>query len=152
MTINRTTITLFLLLTITVSFSSCKKEEIEKEYPTHHLGKWQLVTVKLYNIDLGEFVPLDYSHANIIYDFRKNNVLIVSGEIEDIEDYKGHEIGEHFYEVLPINHPLSPYKMNIASDLWTHFYDNYVIPSKMELNSAQPDNLLKGRFILEKME
>lgn len=152
MNTNRTAFAIILTLIIAVNFSSCKKEEIEKDYPTQHLGKWQLVFINLYNIELGEFVPLDYSHANIIYDFRENNILFVSGKIDDIEDYRGHEVGEHFYEVLPINHPLSPYKITIKSDLWTYFYDNYDIPSKMELNSAQPDNLLKGHFILERME
>jgi len=143
--------TVILSLLITVSFSSCKKEEIEaEEYPTHHFGKWQLVAVE-YRTETFELISADYSHANIIYDFRENNILVVSGEIEDIEDYRGHEIGEHPYKAFPIP-TFNLWTMKIEGDILSYSYNNYVLPSVMRLNSQQPDNLLKGSFTLERME
>ena len=60
--------------------------------------KWKLVTL------LVPFTPdgpiwYDYSKYDIVYEFRTNNVLTVSGETTDIEVYIGHEIGEHFYSI-----------------------------------------------------
>ncbi|HLW50062.1 MAG TPA: hypothetical protein VKZ78_03755 [Sphingobacteriaceae bacterium] len=122
MNTNRTAITLLLLLLITVSFSSCKKTEVTelKEPPTAHIGKWQLVAAHYY-METGESVSPDYSHANIIYDFRKNNILIVSGEIEGIEDYRGHEIGEYFYTAFPIP-TFNLAELKIGTDTLTYYY------------------------------
>lgn len=151
MNTKRIAFTLILSLLIAVNFSSCKKEEIEEEeYPTHHFGKWQLVTVGN-RTETFELVSADYSQANIVYDFRENNVMVVSGEIEDIEDYRGHEIGEHSYKAFPIP-TFNLWTMKIEGDILSYIYDNYVLPSVMRLNSQQPDNLLKGNFTLERME
>jgi|SRR5690554_1389491 len=150
MNTKRIAFTLILSLLIGISFSSCKKEEIDEEYPTQHLGKWQLVAVE-YRTETFELISADYSQANIIYDFRENNVMVVSGEIEGIEDYRGHAIGEHSYKAFPIP-TFNLWTMKIEGDILSYIYDNYVLPSVMSLNSQQPDNLLKGNFTLERME
>ncbi len=110
---------MFLTLLLAVSLSSCKKAELEK-YPTQQFGKWQLVAA-LYYTETGESVTLDYSEANIIYDFRKNNVLAVSGEIEGIEDYRGHEIGEYSCIAFPIP-TFSLAQIKIGADTLTYYY------------------------------
>jgi putative lipoprotein (rSAM/lipoprotein system) len=60
-------------------------------------GKWKLISINSFTIEEGD-MSFDYSQKNIIYEFKANNDLTVSGNIEDI-DYKGHAIGKHFYEV-----------------------------------------------------
>jgi len=63
-------------------------------------GKWKLVAVSYWDL---EPLILDYSQYDIIYDFKENNILMVSGEAESMDDYRGHERGEHHYERLPIS-------------------------------------------------
>jgi hypothetical protein len=93
----QTAFTVILVLLIAGIFSSCKKEEIGgyEEYNAEIVGKWQLVAVSSW---AGE--PIDYLPYNIIYDFRENNILQVAGEIEGIDDYKGHVAGEYSYKTF----------------------------------------------------
>ena len=74
----------------------------ENEDTSSIVGKWKLEVV--YFLDLTDISPkhLDYSQNDIIYDFKENNVLIVSGKMDNIGDYRGYTKGEHSYEMLPI--------------------------------------------------
>ena len=133
---------LILSLTLIGVFSSCNKEEKDKEtteYTADIVGKWKLIAVYYWD---WEPLTLDYSQNGIIYDFNENNELIVFGEIENIDDYRGHEKGKHSYKVLPIPVPAdclpSP---QIEIDSETHgfsfgwvFYDFYE-GSAMHLNT-----------------
>jgi len=65
------------------------------------LGKWNLLRA-YYSDANNSYKQLDYYQYNIIYDFGENNTLIVSGEREGINDYRGHKKGEYFYQELPI--------------------------------------------------
>lgn len=78
---------------------SDKAEEIIERDFLH--GKWQLITINLFlTLEEGN-ISFDYSQKNIIYEFGTNNDLTVSGDVADT-DYRGREIGEHSYEVLPM--------------------------------------------------
>ena len=39
----------------------------------------------------------DYTPYNVIYEFKADGVLTVSGETSQVDIYLGHEIGDHFY-------------------------------------------------------
>ncbi len=91
--------TVIMLLLAAGCFSSCSEKVNEKpniDKSVSIIGKWKLVKVQVvfYNRDL-----YDYSHYNIIYEFKSNNVLTVSGETDDIDTYRGHNIGEHVYSI-----------------------------------------------------
>ena len=62
-------------------------------------GLWKLMAVSYWD---EEPLRLDYVQNDIIYDFRVNNVLSVTGKIDGIDDYRGHSIGDHTYTILPI--------------------------------------------------
>ena len=64
-------------------------------------GKWKLLLFTSFSTMEELVIPIDYTQKNIIYEFRANNVLMVSGAINNI-DYRGHEIGKHSYEILPL--------------------------------------------------
>jgi putative lipoprotein (rSAM/lipoprotein system) len=94
---------------VSVELSEIEKDlqsEFKDESDILH-GKWKLISINSFTIEEGD-MSFDYSQKNIIYEFKANNDLTVSGNIEDI-DYKGHAIGKHFYEATPaqtINDPL----------------------------------------------
>jgi hypothetical protein len=86
------------LLVLAGGFLACKKEDPTKAV----LGKW-----KLEKIEKTTFVPwegvkglevFDYSQNDIVYEFKDKNVLTVSGAC-DIDNYKGHETGNHFFKI-----------------------------------------------------
>ena len=96
-------------------------------------SKWKLAFVSYMDTNISP-ATIDYSQYEIIYDFQGNNILIVSGETDNINDYRGHEKGIHYYEKLP------PYTSNamginlpqIKIDAKTHgitfgwvFFDSY---------------------------
>jgi len=97
--------TLLFLTTIlvTLSFTACSTSDDIDETPEVKstntimlVGKWQLtkvetsfLTPKLY----------DYSQCNIIYEFKSDNVLTISGEIDNVT-YLGHDIGDHVYSII----------------------------------------------------
>ena len=64
-------------------------------------GKWKLDFVGYMDSNISPAIR-DYSQYDIIYDFMENNVLIVSGNVNKIDDYRGHAIGTHSYELLPL--------------------------------------------------
>ena len=63
-------------------------------------GKWQLVEVREVFVPVPPHPSYDYSGYNIVYEFKTNGVLTVSGETYDIDRYIGHEIGEHPYSFI----------------------------------------------------
>ena len=75
------------------------EETIDSTLYTLISGKWQLLTVE------EVFVPVpqpthDYSKYNIVYEFKPNGVLTVSGATDDIERYIGHKTGKHSYSFI----------------------------------------------------
>ena len=98
---------------------------------------------------------LDYSSNSIIYDFKENNVLIVSGEVDDIDDYRGHEMGIYSYKMLPIpspEHAGAIYLPQIEIDTKTYgvsfgwvFFDSYE-------GNAMHINTENGTLILVKVD
>ena len=96
------------LLMLTGGFSSCTMKEQEQEQnddcisifnivhkeSSSILGRWKLVKIR------DNFLApkcYDYSHANIVYEFKTNNVLTGSAEIEPSELWP--RIGTHFYSI-----------------------------------------------------
>jgi hypothetical protein len=81
-------------------FYACKEkeEELKNPFRDNIIGQWKLVEVSVYkNIELLE--TTDYSNENIIFDFQKNNKLVVRRNIPDVlvvvDDCPE---GEYFYE------------------------------------------------------
>jgi hypothetical protein len=60
-------------------------------------GKWQLTTISPLNAEGMDLVLVNYTPMHIIYEFKANNVLTVSGNVDN--NYGGLEIGNHFYVV-----------------------------------------------------
>jgi len=75
------------------SFSSCIKKN---EEPASIVGKWKLVESRYFSFINGLQVS-DYSQYNIVYEFKTNNVLFVSGVADDNFSLYGN--GEHFYSI-----------------------------------------------------
>ena len=76
---------ILLFLTTITLFCLCNKSD-EKEEPNHYLGKWKLMSVVLY----GEYLPfdipsIDFSEAGIIYEFKTDGVMAVSGEMTRLD-------------------------------------------------------------------
>jgi hypothetical protein len=120
-------------------YSSCKKEEVGgyEEYDANIVGKWQVISVSNWTVQ-----HIDYLPYNIIYDFRENNTLHVSGITDSIQDYKWHQAGEYSYKTFrprplaiepntqaPAGVPNSPI-MDINGEIYSlHFlYNSYHIP------------------------
>ena len=100
-----------------ISCSSDKAQVTEDESKILH-GKWQLISISTFNEEGLEFVLIDYAPDKIIYEFRANNVLTVSGNVDN-NYYGGHEMGEHYYDVIlteiipnPLGLP-APHKVRI---------------------------------------
>ena len=104
-------------------FSSCAQKENNTE-PTSIIGKWKLVKFD-YRPMTSPPSPkdsFDYSQNNVVYEFKSNNILTVSGKTDDI-DYRGLEIGDHSYEMNynlkddmdPLGLPY-PYMLKIDTD------------------------------------
>jgi hypothetical protein len=133
------TLTLIIAILFAGFLFSCKKEEVGgfEEYDANIVGKWQVIA------DLGwGGEPIDYLPYNIIYDFRENNTLHVSGITDSIQDYKWHQPGEYSYKTFrhrplaiepntqaPAGVPPSP-RIEINSERYSlHFiHDSYHIP------------------------
>lgn len=62
------------------------------------IGKWKLVKIQTSGFNpTGTVEVFDYSNYNIIYEFKLDNILTISGNIKDIDEYKGHKLGEYLY-------------------------------------------------------
>jgi hypothetical protein len=139
----QTALTLIIAILFAGFLFSCKKEEVGgfEEYDANIVGKWQVIA------DLGWVgEPIDYLPYNIIYDFRENNILHVSGEIESIDDYKGHVAGEYSYKTFrhrpsafqartesPAGVPPLP-SMEIDGEIHT-FYFSWFFPNFSEVRT-----------------
>jgi hypothetical protein len=113
------------LLSLVGGFSACERKEKEI-IETRHVGKWKLEKIEK------DALNFDYSQHNIVYEFKTNNILIVSGDIDSIEDYRGHEIGEYFYKipktvVCPTCLP-PPCRLEINGAFYDYFIDGSGLP------------------------
>ncbi len=94
-----------------------KKPEEGNPYYTLLIGKWKLEKVKEVFVPVPPPPTHDYSQYNIVYEFKTNKVLIVSGEIEKIKRYIGHNPGEHSYSFIyddnKLGLPNLPYGLKI---------------------------------------
>jgi hypothetical protein len=72
------------------------------------IGKWKLVKVTT------PFVGSvsNYSNNNIVYEFKTNNVLTISGKTSGIDLYRGHDVGEYFYSIIKND---NDYSLQIAT-------------------------------------
>jgi hypothetical protein len=82
--------TLTVLLLVLAGELSCRKEKATI------IGRWKLKKVEI--PFTGEFN--DYSQYNIVYEFKTNNVLTITGEVNHIDNYRGHSLGEYFYSFI----------------------------------------------------
>jgi len=73
-----------------------------EEDPSAVLGTWQLVGVFTWTLSGDETEEYDYSQDNVVYEFKTGNVLTVSGDIDKIEAYTGHEAGIHTYYLIGV--------------------------------------------------
>ena len=97
-----------ILLILTGNLSSCtNKNNAEDEEitdpKTAFFGKWKLEFI------IDSMFSIDCSQYNIVYEFKANNILMVSGNTDNI-DNRIHGIGKYHYEVIPKSywgdHPL----------------------------------------------
>jgi len=79
----------FLLLMATIAlFCSCHKNNVPtEEFQEPYLGMWKLMELSFYDFLhfqlTGEHYPiLDYSNHNVIYEFKENGILVVSGDMD----------------------------------------------------------------------
>jgi hypothetical protein len=115
---------------------SCEKENGQENlYRENIIGKWKLMYFLSRNSDdFLQFDTINYSHENIIYDFRSNNKLIITGYVED--DFAE---GEHTYNYVQMMKPCptcdpSP---NLVIDDVNHFYcESFKGSNKMNIGVA----------------
>jgi len=99
--------------------SGCVNKSDLKDESNILQGKWQLKTISPLNEEGVVYMLVDFSPMDIIYEFKANNVLTVSGNVD--YDYGGLKIGNHFYEVTLteiISNPLglpAPHMVKINS-------------------------------------
>jgi len=115
---------LFALVVCVAGCSVNKEDENHESIETISpipFGKWKLINVTTPFV--GE--SNDYSEFNIVYDFgidfATGNLLKVSGEIEKIELYRGHSIGEHPYAIMCIDYE-DGYEYRLTIDTTTYSY------------------------------
>jgi hypothetical protein len=90
----RSAVAIAICFVATTMFISCEKENpANKEIS----GKWRLQ--KICTDGHPVMTCSDVTTLNIIYDFKTNNVLTVSGEIRDDIMWNGHKNGKHFYDL-----------------------------------------------------
>lgn len=92
-----TVATLCMVLALFSLLSGCEKgSDLNGENEILY-GKWQLTTINPLDAEGMELILVDFTPMNIIYEFKANNVLTVSGNVDN--NYGGLEIGNHFYVV-----------------------------------------------------
>ena len=89
--------TLCIMFALFSLLSGCEKKSALKSDNEILYGKWQLKTISPFNAEGVDYMLVDYTPMNIIYEFKTNNVLTVSGDVDN--NYGGLEIGNHFYVV-----------------------------------------------------
>jgi hypothetical protein len=120
------------------NLASCEKKE-NNEDSTSIIGKWKLVEVTIPFTQTGP-ISYDYSQYNIVYEFDTNDVLTVSGEIDHIDRYAGHEPGEYLYSYTqkPNEYIPNSYTLIINGQM----YACQISSEEMEFNNA----FLDGSF------
>jgi hypothetical protein len=123
--------TAFLLLG--TCFLACKKDDSRTI-----IGKWKLVNVTTSGFK-GGIQSFDYNSYNIVYTFMKNDVLIIRGEIEKINTYKGHEVDEHSYTIVDDKkgYGWNDFSYGLKIDYTTYWYK--ISSRELEISSAPLD-------------
>jgi len=140
-----------LLLIVVGSLSSCDKlRRFEWEYPEFDsynkdiVGKWKLVEVK---IPYARPVPIsfDYSQYDIVYEFTKKGILMVSGDVDSIDLYLelGHEPGIYSYSFVNDGNggstiPGLPYGLKIRG-YFTYWYR--ISSEKLDIRRSPVDGV-----------
>ena len=62
-------------------------------------GVWKLVKVTITGDRPDGFLTIDYSEYNIVYEFKRNDILTVSGVPENNQHYLVHEAGDYPYSI-----------------------------------------------------
>jgi len=108
----------FFLLAICLTVTGCdtnKDNQIK-----YIIGEWKLKKVTIPFIDKS----YDYSQYSIVYEFKRNGVLTVSGETDVIDTYIGHTIGKYSYTFIEDKEGYGmvglPYGLKIDDD--TYWY------------------------------
>ena len=133
------------LLFLVGTFSCSEKSEPDSDFVAsvkkNLIGKWKLekveIAISFGNDEESDLTTFDYSQNNIIYEFKANNTLIVSGSSDKI-DYRGHKIGSHVYKVqLPPPNPLALYLYNfLLIDNLSHSFNPNLVFSENLLELA----------------
>ena len=88
--------------------------------------KWKLVKILIFAPGL-----VNYSDHNIIYEFRDDGILMISGVLEDIKGYWGPESGKHAYSIIPYD---ERFRLNIVND--DIYWWGLISDKKLELVSS----------------
>jgi hypothetical protein len=107
------------------------------------VGQWKLVKVIFPDTSDGR-VSYDYSQYAIMYEFKTDGVLTVSGEVGSIDSYYGHNIGEHDYLIVDDDKETGSYRLSIGK--MTYWYT--ISANKLEISLAPLDGPI---FYLEKV-
>ena len=106
------------------------------------LGKWQLLQVDEVFTPEPPSLSHDYSEYNIVYELKTNGVLTVSGEIEDVDTYRGHTIGNHTYSFIDddnqMGNPSFPFGLQI--DALTSWYK--ISSEELIINNSPMDGFI----------
>ena len=107
-------------------FSACK-EECKNLNRDNIIGQWKLLEASV-SVNHSQPDITDYSEENIIFDFQKNNKLVVTGNIVDsLSLFNDFREGEHYYEyrksdVCPPNEPGPNLFINAELGSWEGSY------------------------------
>jgi len=103
----------FVLLLLTGILSACSKNNEEMSVLDDYskiLGKWKLL--KTTHPITGQ--SFDYSIDNIVFEFKTNGTLTVSGNIDDLWPSNG----DHIYSVSKLINEYNLNQLNLIIDTW----------------------------------
>ena len=108
----------FILISIT-GLTGCVKNYSKERI----IGKWKLERVQCYATGgyLKFSEPIDYSDKHIIYEFCKNNTLIVTSSISGNSQKK-----KYSYKCKRDPHPGDPFWLNIIVEIDKETYNGYM--------------------------
>jgi hypothetical protein len=122
---------ILILMMAIVVLSSCSKDN-DDDATNQIVGKWKLVKIEYYKRDAntnGSLQSTDYSVKNIIYDFRLNNKLIISGEDNmDSENRVSDYVFEKDYlSGFPSEGESKMFLVKIDGSKWTYSLTNGIM-------------------------
>jgi hypothetical protein len=122
---------ILILMMAIVVLSSCSKDN-DDDATNQIVGKWKLVKIEYYKRDAntnGSLQTTDYSVKNIIYDFRLNNKLIISGEDNmDSENRVSDYVFEKDYlSGFPSEGESKMFLVKIDGSKWTYSLTNGIM-------------------------